>query len=98
MIKFILIASLIFLLIFLLIKFFKSPNLQIKHLFIFFIIGIAIYFIYTGKITYLFTFLSLFLFSKVAKDFPKNNASIKLRSFPTIPLISYSRNIVLLKV
>ena len=38
------------------------------------------------------------LFSRVAKDFPKYNASIKLRSFPTIPLISYSRNIVLLKV
>ena len=57
MIKFILISLLIFLLIFLLIKFFKSPNLKIRYLFIFFIIGVIIYFIYTGKITYLFAFL-----------------------------------------
>ena len=57
MIKFILISLLIFLLIFLLIKFFKNPNLKIRYLFIFFIIGLVIYFIYTGKITYLFSFL-----------------------------------------
>ena len=57
MIKFILISLLIFLLIFLLIKFFKNPNLKIRYLFIFFIIGVVIYFIYTGKIAYLFSFL-----------------------------------------
>jgi len=57
MIKFILVSLLIFLLIFLLIKFFKNPNLKIRYLFIFFIIGLVIYFIYTGKITYLFSFL-----------------------------------------
>ena len=57
MIKFILISLLIFLLIFLLIKFFKNPNLKIRYLFIFFIIGVVIYFIYTGKIVYLFSFL-----------------------------------------
>ena len=57
MIKFILVSLLIFLLIFLLIKFFKNPNLKIRYLFIFFIIGVIIYFIYTGKITYLFSFL-----------------------------------------
>ena len=57
MIKFILVSLLIFLLIFLLIKFFKNPNLKIRYLFIFFIIGVVIYFIYTGKITYLFSFL-----------------------------------------
>ena len=50
MIKFILISLLIFLLIFLLIKFFKNPNIKISHLFIFFIIGVIVYFIYTGKI------------------------------------------------
>ena len=57
MIKFILVSLLIFLLIFLLIKFFKNPNLKIRYLFIFFIIGVVIYFIYTGKITYLLSFL-----------------------------------------
>ena len=57
MIKFILITLLIFLLIFLLIKFYKNPNLKIKYLFIFFIIGIVVYFIYTGKTTYLYAFL-----------------------------------------
>ena len=57
MIKFILVSLLIFLLIFLLIKFFKNPNLKIRYLFIFFIIGLVIYFIYTGKTTYLFSFL-----------------------------------------
>ena len=50
MIKLILISFLIFLLIFLLIKFFKNINLKIRYLFIFFIIGVIIYFIYTGKI------------------------------------------------
>jgi len=35
---------------FLLIKFFKNTNLKIRYLFIFFIIGVIIYFIYTGKI------------------------------------------------
>ena len=57
MIKFVLISLLIIFLFFLLIKFFKNPNLKIQHLFIFFIIGVIIYFIYTGKITYLFAFL-----------------------------------------
>ena len=57
MIKSILILLLVFFLIFLLIKFFKNPNLKIRYLFIFFIIGVVIYFIYTGKITYLFSFL-----------------------------------------
>ena len=57
MIKLVLISLLIFLLIFLLIKFFKNTNLKIRYLFIFFIIGVIIYFIYTGKITYLFAFL-----------------------------------------
>ena len=57
MIKFILVSLLIFLLIFLLIKFFKNPNLKIRYLFIFFIIGVVIYFIYTGKTTYLFSIL-----------------------------------------
>ena len=61
MIKFILVSLLIFLLIFLLIKFFKNPNLKIQHLFIFFIIGVIIYFIYTGKITYLLAFLKSIL-------------------------------------
>jgi len=51
MIKSILILLIVFFLIFLLIKFFKNPNLQIKHLFIFFIIGIIIYLIYTGKLS-----------------------------------------------
>ena len=50
MIKLVLISLLIFLLIFLLIKFFKNTNLKIRYLFIFFIIGVIIYFIYTGKI------------------------------------------------
>ena len=57
MIKTILILLLAFFLIFLLIKFFKSPNLKIKYLFVLFAIGIVIYFIYTGKIAYLFSFL-----------------------------------------
>tara|TARA_B100000929_G_scaffold251781_1_gene211938 strand:+ start:338 stop:550 length:213 start_codon:yes stop_codon:yes gene_type:complete len=57
MIKTILILLLAFFLIFLLIKFFKNPNLKIKYLFILFTIGIFIYFIYTGKIGYLFSFL-----------------------------------------
>ena len=57
MIKTILILLLAFFLIFLLIKFFKSPNLKIKYLFVLFAIGIVIYFIYTGKISYLFSFL-----------------------------------------
>ena len=57
MIKTILILLISFFLIFLLIKFFKSPNLKIKYLFILFIIGTVIYFIYTGKIGYLFSFL-----------------------------------------
>ena len=57
MIKFILVSLLIFLLIFLLIKFFKNPNLKIRYLFIFFIIGLVIYFIYTGKTTYLLSIL-----------------------------------------
>ena len=57
MIKAILILLFAFFLIFLLIKFFKSPNLKIKHLFVLFAIGIVIYFIYTGKISYLFSFL-----------------------------------------
>jgi len=57
MIKFILISLLILFLIFLLIKFFKNPNLKIKYLFIFFIISATIYFVYTGKISYLFSFL-----------------------------------------
>ena len=38
-------------------KFFKSPNLKIKYLFILFIIGTVIYFIYTGKIGHLISFL-----------------------------------------
>ena len=50
MIKPILILLLAFFLIFLLFKFFKSPNLKIKYLFILSAIGIVIYFIYTGKI------------------------------------------------
>ena len=57
MIKTILILLLSFFLIFLLIKFFKSPNLKIKYLFILFIIGTVIYFIYTGKIGHLISFL-----------------------------------------
>ena len=57
MIKPILILLLAFFLIFLLFKFFKSPNLKIKYLFILSAIGIVIYFIYTGKIGYLFSFL-----------------------------------------
>ena len=57
MIKTILILLLAFFLIFLLIKFFKNSNLKIKYLFILFTIGIFIYFIYTGKIGYLFSFL-----------------------------------------
>ena len=57
MIKFILILLLAFFLIFLLIKFFKNKSLKISYLFIFFIIGIIIYFIYTGKIGFLLTFL-----------------------------------------
>jgi len=57
MIKAILILLFAFFLIFLLIKFFKSPNLKIKYLFVLFAIGIVIYFIYTGKISYLFSFL-----------------------------------------
>ena len=57
MIKFILISLLILFFIFLLIKIFKNQNLKTIHLFIFFVIGIIIYFIYTGKITYLFAFL-----------------------------------------
>ncbi len=50
MIKLILISLLIFSLIFLLIKFFKNPNLKTKYLFFFLIIGVIIYLIYTGKI------------------------------------------------
>ena len=50
MIKSILILLLAFFLIFLLIKFFKNPNLKIKHLFIFLILGAIIYLIYTGKL------------------------------------------------
>ena len=57
MIKPILILLLAFFLIFLLFKFFKSTNLKIKYLFILSAIGIVIYFIYTGKIGYLFSFL-----------------------------------------
>ena len=57
MIKLALISLLIFLLIFLLIKFFKNTNLKIRYLFISFIVGVIIYFIYTGKIGYLFSFL-----------------------------------------
>ena len=57
MIKLVLITLLILFLIFLLIKFFKSPNLKTRHLFILFIIGGIIYFIYTGKISYLLAFL-----------------------------------------
>ena len=57
MIKTILILLFAFFLIFLLIKFFKSPNLKIKYLFVLFAIGIVIYFVYTGKIGYLFSFL-----------------------------------------
>ena len=57
MIKAILILLFAFFLIFLLIKFFKSPNLKLKYLFVLFAIGIVIYFIYTGKISYLFSFL-----------------------------------------
>ena len=57
MIKAILISLFTFFLIFLLIKFFKSPNLKIKYLFVLFAIGIIIYFIYTGKIGYLFSIL-----------------------------------------
>ena len=57
MIKAILILLFAFFLIFLLIKFFKSPILKIKYLFVLFAIGIVIYFIYTGKISYLFSFL-----------------------------------------
>ena len=57
MIKTILILLISFFLIFLLIKFFKSTNLKIKYLFILFIIGTVIYFIYTGKIGHLISFL-----------------------------------------
>ena len=57
MIKFILISLLIFFLIFLLIKFLKNPHLKITHLFILFVIAVIIYFIYTGKISYLLAFL-----------------------------------------
>ena len=57
MIKFIIISLLNLFFIFLLIKIFKNQNLKTIHLFIFFVIGIIIYFIYTGKITYLFAFL-----------------------------------------
>jgi len=57
MIKFILISLLILFLIFLLIKFFKNPSIKTRHLFIIFILGVIIYFIYTGKINYLFAFL-----------------------------------------
>ena len=57
MIKTILILLISFFLIFLLIKFFKSQNLKIKYLFILFIIGTVIYFIYTGKIGHLISFL-----------------------------------------
>ena len=50
MIKSILILLLAFFLIFLLIKFFKNPNLKIKYLFILLILGAIIYLIYTGKL------------------------------------------------
>ena len=57
MIKFILISLLILSLIFLLIKFLKNPHLKTSHLFILFVIAVVIYFIYTGKISYLLAFL-----------------------------------------
>ena len=57
MIKTILILLLVLFLIFLSIKFLKSPNLKIKYLFILFVLGSVLYFIYTGKLTYLFSFL-----------------------------------------
>jgi|TARA_B100000809_G_C14842007_1_gene425105 Ca2+/Na+ antiporter len=57
MIKFILISLLILSLIFLLIKFLKNPHLKTSHLFILFVIAVIIYFIYTGKISYLLAFL-----------------------------------------
>ena len=57
MIKPILILLLAFFLIFLLFIFFMSPYLKIKYLFILSALGIVIYFIYTGKIGYLFSFL-----------------------------------------
>ncbi len=56
MIKFILISLLILSLIFLLIKFLKNPHLKTSHLFILFVIAVIIYFIYTGKISYLLAF------------------------------------------
>tara|TARA_Y100000590_G_C15082183_1_gene774282 strand:+ start:87 stop:299 length:213 start_codon:yes stop_codon:yes gene_type:complete len=61
MIKTILILLLAFFIIFLLIKFFKSPNLKIKYLLILFSIGIVIYFIYSGKIGHLLSFLRTIL-------------------------------------
>ena len=61
MIKTILILLLAFFIIFLLIKFFKSPNLKNKYLLILFSIGIVIYFIYSGKIGHLLSFLRTIL-------------------------------------
>ncbi len=57
MTKFILILLLVFSLIFLLIKLFKNKNLKIGYLLILLLAVLAIYFVYTGKISFLLSFL-----------------------------------------
>ena len=57
MIKSIFILLLVFFIVFLLIKFFRNPNLKFKNFFILFVIILVIYFIYTGKFTYLVPFI-----------------------------------------
>ena len=59
MIKSILILLLVFFLIFLLIKFFKNKNLKIGYLFSFFILGVIVYLIYTGKLGMLLQLLKI---------------------------------------
>lgn len=53
MIKYILLSILIFFAFFLLINFIKNKSLSIKHLIIFLLSSLIIYFVYTGKLNYL---------------------------------------------
>ncbi|PPR29569.1 MAG: hypothetical protein CFH28_00924 [Alphaproteobacteria bacterium MarineAlpha6_Bin6] len=57
MIKILLFILAAFFFIFILINFFKNKNSFYKNLFILFIIGLIIYFIYTGKVGFLISFL-----------------------------------------